>query len=91
MYKNSRRTFSILSTMTHPYTSRKSRLIFEIRWREMRIVKSSTIITKNANLKFANDIQNIISLHRMKFQELLFISNFYLGYTHEDTHEWGLR
>jgi len=43
----------------------------------MRIVKSSTITIKYANLKFANDIQNIISLHRMKFQELLSISIFW--------------
>ena len=52
----------------------------------MKIVKSSTIIKKYANLKFANDIQNVISLHRMKFQEFLFISIF-LRYTYADTHE----
>jgi hypothetical protein len=43
----------------------------------MRICKPTKLITKFANLKFANVIQNIISLHRMKSQELLFISIFW--------------
>jgi len=37
---------------------------------------NSTLITKYANLEFANVIQNIILLHRMQFQELLFTSSF---------------